>query len=285
VSGHATLSVGGQAVAQYVWRPRLPVEVSPRPYLHPVRTLSGTHVTELMPRDHLHHLGVSVAVPDVNGANFWGGRTFVASRGPVPLPNHGTQTHRGWIAQDTGALRHELHWTGPDGTDLLHEQRHIAARPIDDHAWVLELTFELTNIAPVPLAFASPATNGRPGAGYGGFFWRAPRGRQRIHVIGPDRTGESHLHGRATPWLALTGAGDDGPWTLLFIAEPDRWFVRSKDYVGVGSSLAWQHPLVVGRGERVRRRITTVVADGRLRFRQLAALADGVIRRRAEVPG
>ncbi|GAA3771385.1 PmoA family protein [Plantactinospora mayteni] len=275
-----SLSVGGRAVADYVWQPRLPRTVSPRPFLHPVRTLAGTEVTESMPEDHPHHLGVSVAVADVGGANFWGGRTFVPGHGPVQLPNHGTQRHHDWTARTSTAVRHELRWVGPDGTELLHEYRRIAALPLSGQAWALDFGFELTNVTAGPLTFASPATNGRLGAGYGGFFWRARRGDRRVHVLGPERTGERHLHGRRTAWLALTGSGTD-PWTLIFVAadqprRTDLWFVRSRDYAGVGSALAWTQPLVVAPGGRVRRRIVTVVADGRLRSRQVADLAGTV---------
>ena len=48
----------------------------------PSARCAGTPVTELMPDSHRHHLGVSLAVPDVDGANFWGGRTFVARPRP-----------------------------------------------------------------------------------------------------------------------------------------------------------------------------------------------------------
>ncbi|MEU4570146.1 PmoA family protein [Micromonospora sp. NPDC023956] len=280
LSDTISMTVDGRPVADYVWKPSLPKTVSPRPFLHPVRTLADTEVTESMPADHLHHLGVSVAVPDLDGANFWGGRTFVSGRGPTHLPNHGIQQHHQWTDCTDTAVDHELRWIGPAGKDLVRERRRIAARPLRDDAWTLDFGFELTNVTSEPLAFASPATNGRPGAGYGGFFWRARRGDRQVNVLGPDRTGERHLHGRRTAWLALTG-GNPAPWTLVFVPvgrpQPiDPWFVRSRDYVGVGSSLAWSQPLLVGPGERVRRRVLTIVADGRLRSREVAALATAV---------
>jgi hypothetical protein len=279
-SSPISMTVGGRPVADYVWRPRLPMTVSPRPFLHPVRTLAGTEVTESMPADHPHHLGVGVAVADVSGANFWGGRTFVPSRGPVHLTNHGVQQHDRWDTRTTTAIRHELRWIGPGGADLVRERRRLATLPLGDDAWALDFGFELTNVTSEPLAFASPATNGRPGAGYGGFFWRARRGDRRIHVLGPERTGERNLHGHRTAWLALIGGGTD-PWTLIFFAggpphPTDPWFVRSRDYAGVGSSLAWSQPLLVGPGDRVRRRILTVVADGRLRSREVAGIVDTI---------
>jgi len=277
-SDTASLSVGGRRVADYVWRPSLPGTVSPRPFLHPVRTLAGTEVTELMPGDHPHHLGVSVAVADVAGANFWGGRTFVSGRGSVPLANHGTQSHVGWAARTESALVQDLSWTGPDGVELLSERRAIAALPVDADAWALDVSFTLSNVASMPLSFASPAANGRPGAGYGGFFWRARRGNGRIRVLGPDRTGVRSLHGRHTPWMAISG-NHGAPWTLIFIHSgpgTDPWFVRTGDYAGVGSSLAWDRPLVLAPGAAVRRRIITVAADGRPRSDQVAGLVAAV---------
>ncbi len=284
-----SLRLGDRRVAEYAWQPSLPETVSPRPFLHPVRTFAGTEVTESMPTDHLHHLGVSVAVADVGGANFWGGRTFVPGHGSMHLPNHGTQRHHRWTTRETTDVRHELRWIGPDGTDLVCERRRIAAVPVNDRAWALDFGFELTNVTAEPLAFASPATNGRPGAGYGGFFWRARRGNRRVHVLGPDRTGERRLHGRRTAWLALTGASSD-PWTLIFVAGgpaqlSDLWFVRSRDYAGVGSSLAWDQPLIVAAGASLSRRIITVVADGRLRSREVADLAGEVaVLRKGRLP-
>src|SRR4051794_37820751 len=112
----------GQHVGDYHWRPRLPTNLAPRPCLHPVRTLGGTVVTEFRPADHPHHLGVSVAGADVAGTNFWGGRTFVTARGPVMLPNHGTQRHLAWHLHSPGEIVQSLRWCGANGESLLSEQ-------------------------------------------------------------------------------------------------------------------------------------------------------------------
>jgi hypothetical protein len=280
VRGAVGLRHVNQEVAEYVWQPvDLPRHVSPRPFLHPVRTLGGVAVTELMPADHPHHLGVSIAVPDLAGHNFWGGRTYVRAQGPTLLDNHGTQRHEGWLSRTPGSIVAALAWAAPDGTVLLRERRRMAALPIAAQCWALDLSFELTNVTAEPLAFASPATNGRPDAGYGGFFWRAPRGTARTAVFGPCRRGVRHLHGHRGDWLALTGAtGADARWTLVFVpveerARADRWFARTGDYPGVGSCLAWERPLVVPTGGTLRRRIITIVADGTLTVDRAARLA------------
>jgi hypothetical protein len=120
----------------------------------------------------------------------------------------------------------------------------------------------------------SPATNGRPGAAYGGFFWRAPKEAAAPQVFTAGAEGEEAVHGRRADWLALAGAG----WTLVFAGatddtRTDPWFVRTAEYPGVGSSLASAQRLPIAPGDTVVRRIVTVVADGRLGRDDAAALA------------
>ncbi|MFF9218537.1 DUF6807 domain-containing protein [Streptomyces viridosporus] len=266
------LRVAGRPVGRYVVRPELPARLSPRPYLHPVTTLAGTAVTELNPADHAHHLGVGVAVPDVEGHNFWGGRTFVRDRGPTELDNHGSQRHTAFQLRDPDGFVQELRWVAAPG-ELLRERRTVAATALTDRAWALDLTFSLTNVTAAPLSLGSPATNGRPGAAYGGFFWRARKEEAAPDVFTAGAEGEEAVHGRRADWLALAGS----TWTLVFAGatEPTRrdpWFVRTAEYPGVGSSLAHDARLPVPPGRTVVRRIVTVVADGRLGRDEAAAL-------------
>lgn len=256
------LRVAGRPVGRYLTRPELPERLSPRPYLHPVTTLSGTAVTELSPADHLHHLGVGVAVPDVEGHNFWGGRTYVRDQGPTELDNHGSQRHTAFQLRDPDGFVEELRWVA-SGTELLRERRTVAATELTDSAWALDFTFSLTNITDAPVSIGSPATNGRPGAAYGGFFWRARKEAAAPRVFTADTEGESEVHGRRADWLALAG----GNWTLVFAGATDTtrrdpWFVRTGEYPGVGSSLAHTDRLPIEPGETAVRRVVTVVADG-----------------------
>jgi hypothetical protein len=266
------LRVAGRPVARYVTRPELPARLSPRPYLHPVTTLAGTAVTELSPADHAHHLGVGVAVPDVEGANFWGGRTFVRDQGPTELDNHGSQRHLSFQLRDPDGFVEELRWVAAGG-ELLRERRTVAATELGDAAWALDFTFALTNITADGLTIGSPATNGRPGAAYGGFFWRARKEAEAPRVFTPDTEGEAGAHGRTAEWLALAGS----TWTLVLAGATDAtrrdpWFVRTAEYPGVGSSLAHTERVAIAPGDTLVRRVVTVVADGRLDRTEAAAL-------------
>ncbi|KOU55320.1 oxidoreductase [Streptomyces sp. MMG1533] len=266
------LRVAGRPVGRYVTRPELPPRLSPRPYLHPVTTLAGTAVTELSPADHIHHLGVGVAVPDVEGHNFWGGRTYVRDRGPTELDNHGAQRHTTFQLRDPDGFVEELRWVAAGG-ELLRERRTVAATELTDAAWALDFTFSLTNVTPDSLSIGSPATNGRPGAAYGGFFWRARKEPDAPRVFTAGTEGEAEIHGTRADWLALAGS----TWTLVFAGvteqtRRDPWFVRTAEYPGVGSSLAHDERLPIAPGDTVVRRIVTVVADGRLDRDGAAAL-------------
>ncbi|MFE1479924.1 PmoA family protein [Streptomyces fimicarius] len=259
-AGPVLLDCAGRTVAHYGYG----AAADNRPRLHPVSTLAGRTVTQERPADHLHHLGVSIAVPDVSGRNFWGGRTYVRGQGPTALDNHGVQRSLGLERHGPGGFAQSLAWEA-DGVELLREHRTVNALELSATAWALDLSFALTNRSADDLSVGSPATNGRPGAGYGGFFWRAPKETAPPDVFTADRAGEEAVHGRAADWLALAGDG----WTLVFAGageetRRDPWFVRTAEYPGVGSSLAADERLPVPAGATVVRRIVTVVADSRL---------------------
>ncbi|MBB4932167.1 putative dehydrogenase [Lipingzhangella halophila] len=267
----------GPALADHNDGSDLDTRLSPRPYLHPVRTRSGTVVSEVLPADHPHHLGVGLAIAAVSGVNFWGGRTFVRGRGPALLADHGRQDHIAWLRDEGGALAEELTWLSPGGRELLHEERVWAAHDVGTETWALELGTRLRNTSGAELVIDSPATKGRPGAGYGGFFWRAPAAAAAPRCFGPGADTEQDLHGSTAGWLAMASAC--GRWTLCFHQpgpERDPWFLRAAEYPGVGTALAWERPLRVAAGDELRRTLVVLVCDGAPGAETLAGLIERV---------
>jgi hypothetical protein len=260
--------IGGVEVASYCLdTSALDATLGRRPHLHPIRTLGGTVVTDTLPADHRWHLGFSVAVPDVDGSNFWGGRSYRAADGYQPRDDHGTITHARWLDRDERTAEHDLHWAGRTGEVLLHERRRISAVEADDH-WTLEITTRLRNATGRPIALGSPGSHGRVGAGYGGLFWRLPPGTPE--VSGPDRAGEQELNGAVTPWLAVHGAD----YTLAFSTpDDDPWFVRVADYPGVGTAFAWDTPRQLHPDAELQRSLRIAVADGHRDGAELAQRA------------
>lgn len=274
-----SFTVAGRHVATYQDGSRIRPTSSPRPYLHPVRTLAGTVVTDHQPSDHVWHLGVGVALQDVNGINFWGGRTYTRDAGEyVWRQDHGTIVRvsaSGAVAgTDAGALAEELSWNGPDGAPVLQERRNWTWAAVDQQTWRLSLEFMLSPAGDEPVSLGSPGSNGRPQGGYGGFFWRLPACKD-ADVWSPAGSGEAVLHGTVSQWLAWGGEFGGKHATLVFVAPEDYndpWFVRVEGYPGVGQSLAWDRPVLLGPGESVRRSITVFVSDARLATADIESL-------------
>ena len=272
-------SIADVEVAHYVdGRGTIPTS-SPRPFLHPVRTLAGVVVTARHPADHDWHAGVGMAIPDVNGTNFWGGGTYVPGQGYVLLDDHGVITGEP-PELDADALTHELRWIGRDGSTQLREQRSISWGTMGEGKW--KLTFETSLRADTGATLGSPGSKGRVGGGYGGFFWRFPAG-ENVEVFTSEARGEVEVHGSVAPWVAWSGdfeagPGVSGPATIV-IAAPDAaaaaepWFVRAHDYPGIGSALVWDGPKVLGAGDVLRRRFDLAVADGRMTEAEAVSVA------------
>src|SRR5215470_14460509 len=197
---------GGSELFRYVYRPGEPQLESPRPYFHPVTTLGGDVVTIYRPHDHVWHKGIALSLPHVGPDNFWGGPTF-RDGGYVQLPNDGAMRHDGFdqaavTAGDVARIDERLTWVTQAGEAVIGERRRIAAAAWPgEQAWGIAFETTLANISPAPVVFASPTTEGRPDAGYGGLFWRGPRSFTGGRVILPDAAGGDELMGRRAPWL------------------------------------------------------------------------------------
>jgi predicted dehydrogenase len=252
---------------------------SPRPVLHPVRTLTGVVVTANHPADHDWHSGVGMAIPDVNGTHFWGGGTYVHGQGYVLLDNHGVISGEPPDLTDH-AFTHELQWIGHDGSVQLREQRLISWAAMNERAW--RLSFDTSLRADVGAEINSPGSKGRSGGGYGGFFWRFPA-CDSVEVFTAQARGEDEVHGSVAPWVAWSadftaGPGISGPATII-VAAPDAaeagepWFVRVGGYPGLGSALAWERPAILPAGAQLRRCFDVAIADGRLTEAESSALA------------
>lgn len=277
----ARLRLDGMPVADYVSGSELDPVLSPRPYLHPVRTLGGILVTDAWPADHQWHLGISVALPDVAGWNFWGGRTYLRGQGYVWREDHGRIEHAGFGQLGDDGFTESLRWLSPHGELLLTERRRVTAGLVD-RGWELQLVTILTNAAGRPVRLGSPAANGREGAGYGGLFWRLPPARTP-HVYTAGAAGEHAVHNSAARWLAW--ADRAAGFTLVFTGtnqatRADPWFVRVEEYPGVGSQLAARDSLTLPPGGAATRGLRTLLADGTLSDGATQAWADATARTR-----
>ena len=243
----------GAAVVGYHPGSGIDLPRSPRPFLT-ATTPSGTPVTQEAPDDHPHHLGLSAALPDVDGTSFWGGRTYVRGRGSTMLDNHGTQR----VTQHEvrgGAVAEQLVWLDRRGDALLEEDRSITIRLVEAR---LEISWTtcLTAVAET-VTFGSPQTNGRDGAFYGGLFWRTPFPSALVRCA--DGDGLDAAHGSTSPWLAVDAADAS---IIAATTSGLPWFVRAEGYVGFGPAVAVTQRRELEQGESLRLDLAVAILDG-----------------------
>ncbi|SEI40201.1 Predicted dehydrogenase [Arthrobacter sp. yr096] len=254
---------------------KLETNLSPRPYLHPVSTPAGVVVTDHLASDHVWHLGAGFALQDVNGSNFWGGRSYRRTAGKyLDLKDHGRIEVAG-ITREEGRTTLDLEWFGADGSLVLQERRTFTRTVSSARTWRLDIQTRLTAVVDVTLG--SPGSHGAAGSGYGGFFWRLPvNGSPR--VFSSTAEGEPAVHGSVSPWLAWTGEFDGGTATLVFGSpseSEDPWFVRCSGYPAVGSALAWDAAVELAAETSLTRSNTVWISDGTLDPKEIEELVAG----------
>ena len=244
----------------------LPPSNSPRPYLHPVRSLAGTTLTAAGPEDHPHHAGLSIAFSDVNGTNFWGGSTYTSTHGPAMLSNHGWQEPSGW-SRTAGGADGSVTWFSGQGMELATEYRSIRCfRHPAPGTWSLSIRSALLPAGGVAqLEVSSSAVKGRVGAGYGGIFWRFPEDCAGPRVFSASGEGVAAAHGSRSPWLAISTTSGGSPASVVLAQENNRpWFVRTDGYLGAGPAVAWSEKAVVNAANPLVQALHAVIHDGHL---------------------
>lgn len=273
----ATLTLpNGPDVAELRDGQRIAPTLSPRPYLHPVRTLGGVTLTDHLPLDHPWHLGLGFALQDVSGNNLWGGRTYTREAGRYVWRNDHGRVELESMNAEPGSLRLALRWKAHDGAALLREDRTASASRVGEHAWRLDLASRLT--AQRPVSLGGPGPNGNVGGGYGGFFLRlAPC--EAATVFTSDAEGEEAVHGRPARWLAWSARFGGAEAGVVVAAAPeapdDPWFVRLAGYPGIGSALAWERAVELDEGAALDRSFRVWFVDAAVDAALAASLVGG----------
>lgn len=279
-----SLTFDGRPLFRYVYAPTTAPTETPKPYLHPLRTLAGNLVTNFRPHDHLWHTGIAMTFAHLSGQNFWGGPTYVHGKGYTQLPNNGRIHHQAWeevaCEGDTVRLRERLTWISYEGQPWLDEQRTLGVREINarDGYWTLEHTSQLRNVRGEPLVFGSPTTVGRPLAGYGSLMWRGPRSFLGGTILAGDNQEGPEMMGKRAPWLAYIGKQDGtdgrdgttggGASTLIFVDQPtnprypNKWFIRNDPFAAVSFAVTFDEALTLAPGEELSLSYRIIIADG-----------------------
>lgn len=264
---------GPTELLRYVYRPDEPQLESPRPYVHPLRTLDGHLVSLYRPHDHVWHKGIAWSLPNVGTENFWGGTTYRRDRGYEQLSNNGATVHREFTAIDAAEdhirVDERLDWVTQAGHTWFAEDRRLGV-VLAERSWTLTWKTSFTNVSGQPIVMGSPTTQGRPNAGYGGLFWRGPRSFTGGVVRSPGTVGGDELMGARGRWMSFTGQldGSGDHATVVFVdhvdnaAKPTKWFVRSTPFACVCPAPYFDVEDEIPDGRTTTLRYAVTVGDG-----------------------
>lgn len=227
----------GTLLLRYIARPDTPREESPRPYAHPVCSLSGEVLTNFRPNDHPWHHGLSLTINHLAGWNFWGGPTYRKGGGYHFRSDHGMQRHVGWTQESDHVVVERVDWLG-GGERLLAEERRLSVCAESAQTWSLRWQSRLRNVTARPLACANYFSGEElNGSHYTGLQFRGARelldehGDRTITLVNAaGREGETEVHGAAADWMEWR-AQKDGTLRRVAIRfanaqGPLHWFVR-----------------------------------------------------------
>ncbi len=245
----------------------------PRPYFHPLHTLGGNLLTNYEPTDHVWHRGLWFTFKFVNGVNFWEeydgfGRQVTVG---VPEISHEGPSHT--------ALRQELVWRGPDGTEYLSEQREIAIRVVSESAYHLDFSTDLTAITDLTLDRTPFTTWG----GYGGLVLRGNRNWVDTKITLAEGSSTDRPTGVTGNWASLAGPFDGGVGlrggAAIFdapsnVRHPSPWYGGTGIGHYLNAALLFHEPLAVAIDEHLKLAYRVVIFDGDLTVDETAALYD-----------
>jgi hypothetical protein len=279
----------GTELFRYVYRPGEAELESPRPYLHPVRTLGGDVVSLYRPHDHVWHKGIAWSLCEVGGLNFWGGPSFRRGRGYVQLDNNGQMRHDRFtdvsVHDDVLGINERLTWITPRGEAWITETRQMTAAVLpDESAWRLGFATTMRNVSGGVIPLGSPTTQGRESAGYSGLFWRGPRSFTGGTAMTENAAGGDELMGVRAHWLAYTGRHDgSGRHSTLLFADnprnfcyPTEWFVRTSIYACVCPAPFFSAEYRLQPGDELTLDYDVIVADGALDGPSCASIVAGL---------
>lgn len=267
------LRIGDTEVGHYrAADPGIPAVNTPKPYLHPLRTLSGVAFTGFAPDDHPWHHGLEFAFPRVGAHNLWGGGTYFGpDDGYVVVEDQGRIAHRGWTSiGDDGTFTQRIDWIGHAEEHLIAEHRNhrlSAAVAAGVDGWMLQLDSTLRNLGAESVRLETPAQRGRDDGGYGGWFLRFAEGftADRLTVDGEVADG-SGAHGSTFVIEGRTLAGDAvtigmhyGPGAN---AGERRWLYRFTPFSLAGFAVAYQDGLSITAGSEISFSHRIAVFDG-----------------------
>ncbi|MCS7264938.1 MAG: PmoA family protein [Armatimonadetes bacterium] len=254
---------GAKPLLCYVFNPE-----RARPFCHPLYTLKGEVVTLDAPYDHLHHTGLYMAHPEVNGCNFW-----VDPDLPYGPPEKGRILHEAFeklACSTTSAEWTECClWQNHLGSPILHEMRKVKVQvALEFEAWHMDWTFHWKAISET-VTFGSQTP-------YHGLSYRCARSMNLGTIVNSEgKEGPKECDGSSARWCAYTGRlnGRQGEATIVMMDHPKNpryptpFFCMNEPFGFLAAAFSRNEPFVISADNSenpVTFRYRIIVAQGGL---------------------
>lgn len=173
----------------------------PKPFFHPLTTPAGHCLTIFEPSDHVWQRGLWFAPKFINGQNFWEEKIHPFATQRSGIVTSGTDNN------NIISVHSKVNWFGSDDVQLISESRMFTHEPLDQDAYTLTFTFELTPL--IDVTFDRTPFNGKWG-GYGGMAFRGNRNWIKTILTFDDGTTSDRPTPKLSKWCDLTGLIDGG---------------------------------------------------------------------------
>jgi hypothetical protein len=241
---------------------------TPKPYIHPLHAPGGGVVTVALPHDHLHHRGLWLTWPNVNGINFWEEHFAPEQTGYI--------YHRAFEPAQAPAgearLVSQQEWRTLSGERLIDGRFGLTVHATRANARLVSIDIAL-------YAPDKPVELGTPPQ-YHGLGYRCARSMDGGRIVnargdeGPELT-----NGARAAWCSYAGRLDgierkDLPargegWVGVTIFDhptnprhPTPWFTMHRPFGFIAPALSFHEPYVIEQGQTLALRFGVLVQQG-----------------------
>lgn len=232
----------------------------PKPFFHPLCTPAGHVLSVYQPWDHVWHRGLWYTIKFINEINFWEEKD--SPYGVQRAVNPPTVTHEG----DAITVSSQQAWVQPDGETVIDEQRTFRYAPLDQDAYTLDFSFDLTPRVAVKLDRTPFTTWG----GYGGLVFRGNRNWQKTALTFDDGSTSDRPTPKHSKWCDLTGLVDGALNTSAGIAtfdhptnprHPTPWYGSTGAGHYYCAAFLFHEPMSLEAGEPLKQKYRVIVHD------------------------
>jgi hypothetical protein len=241
---------------------------APKPYIHPLHAPGGAIVSLALPHDHLHHRGLWLAWPNVNGINFWEEHFAPEQTGHV--------YHRGFepraVASGETGFTSRQNWVTLTGEPFIDGRFGVTIHAARGDARVLSIDVAL-HAAGKAVKLGTPPQ-------YHGLGYRCARSMDNGRILNANGDeGPEATNGARASWCNYSGQLDgieradlpaqSGGWAGVTLFDhptnprhPTPWFTMHRPFGFMAPALSFHEPYAMAPDQTLTLRYGVLIHRG-----------------------